>query len=112
MDTGWEADYGDLTLLFSDIEGSTRHVEELGDDRWFELLRRHNAIVRAHVSANGGREIKTQGDGFLVAFTDAAAAVACAVGIQRSMHHVRSPLSNQPVGVRIGADAGVVRLVD
>jgi class 3 adenylate cyclase len=100
---------GDLTVLFTDIAGSTEMVERLGEDRWFDLLFRHNAIVRAHVDVSGGREVKRQGDGFMLAFADAAAAVTCAAGIHRSLRHLRCPVTGDPVRVRIGGDAGVVR---
>ena len=59
---------GTVTLLFSDIEGSSRLTERLGDDRWMELLGIHNTIVRAQLDEHGGYEVKSQGDGFMVAF--------------------------------------------
>ena len=45
---------GTITLLFSDIEGSTAIAERLGDDRWFKVLQEHNEMVREHVRAQGG----------------------------------------------------------
>jgi class 3 adenylate cyclase len=109
METWRDGNSSDLTVLFTDIEGSTPLLEELGEGAWFDLLHRHNGIVRAHVAAVGGREIKTQGDGFMLAFTDAAAAVTCAAGVQRSLRHLRCPHTGAPVRVRIGGDAGLVR---
>jgi class 3 adenylate cyclase len=61
---------GTVTLLFSDIENSSRLTERLGDDRWLELLAAHNTIVRAQVDEHGGYEIKSQGDGFMIALPD------------------------------------------
>src|SRR5207302_7910730 len=55
---------GTVTILFSDIEGSTALNERLGDVRWLELLRVHNRLVRDQVQASGGFEVKSQGDGF------------------------------------------------
>ena len=63
---------GTLTIVFSDIEQSTRRGDALGDEAWLELLRFHNSLVRRHVERNGGVEIKSQGDGFMLAFSSAA----------------------------------------
>ncbi|MEE8346459.1 MAG: AAA family ATPase, partial [Dehalococcoidia bacterium] len=72
---------GTVTILFSDIEGSTAITERLGDQRWLELLRQHNAIVREQVAAHEGFEVKAEGDGFMLAFGSARKALACAVDI-------------------------------
>jgi class 3 adenylate cyclase len=76
---------GTTTLLFSDIENSSRLTERLGDQRWLEIMNAHNAIVRAHVDEHGGHEVKSQGDGFMVAFPSARRAVKCAIDIQRAL---------------------------
>jgi class 3 adenylate cyclase len=62
---------GTVTMLFSDIESSTEVNERLGDVRWLELLRLHHAIVRDQVRAHDGYEVKSQGDGFMIAFARA-----------------------------------------
>jgi tetratricopeptide (TPR) repeat protein len=59
---------GTVTILFSDIEGSTEMTERLGDQQWLAVLREHNRIVREQVAAHGGFEVKAQGDGFMIAF--------------------------------------------
>ncbi|HLA19075.1 MAG TPA: adenylate/guanylate cyclase domain-containing protein, partial [Dehalococcoidia bacterium] len=74
---------GTVTIMFSDIEGSTALAERLGDRRFIELLREHNAIVREQVKAHGGFEVKSQGDGFMLAFQSARRALQCAIDIQR-----------------------------
>ena len=91
---------GTVTLLFTDIEDSVAMTERLGDQRWLELLRAHNAIVRDHVAAHGGYEVKSQGDGFMVAFGSARQALQCAIAIQRAFaeHNERAA---EPVRVRI-----------
>ena len=66
---------GTLTIVFSDIEQSTRRGEEFGDEAWMRLLRFHNSLVRRQVERTGGVEIKAQGDGFMLAFPSARAAV-------------------------------------
>lgn len=73
---------GTLTLMFSDIEGSTRLNRELGDDAFARLLGRHDALVRELVGAHDGHVVKTQGDGFLAVFRDAHDGVACALELQ------------------------------
>src|SRR6266404_3438037 len=90
---------GTVTLLFTDIEGSTPMAERLGDLRWLALLREHNAIVRDQIAQYGGFEVKTIGDAFMVAFGSARRAVLCAIGIQQG-------ISRYPVRVRIGLHAG------
>src|SRR3954471_11331389 len=58
---------GTVTMLFSDIEGSTALNERVGDVRWLELLRVHHAVIREQVARHGGYEVKSQGDGFMIA---------------------------------------------
>jgi class 3 adenylate cyclase len=97
---------GTVTLLFTDIEGSTPLAERLGDLRWFALLREHHAIVREQIARFGGFEVKTIGDAFMIAFGSARRGVLCAIAIQESMsrHGVEHP--DQAVRVRIGLHAG------
>ena len=76
---------GTVTIMFSDIEGSTQLTERLGDKAWMEVLREHNAIVREPIKAHGGFEVKSEGDGFMIAFQSARKALDCAVVIQRAL---------------------------
>ncbi|TMG02036.1 MAG: hypothetical protein E6I03_07000, partial [Chloroflexi bacterium] len=62
---------GTVTIMFSDIEGSTEKTDRLGDKAWMEVLREHNTIVRQKLKAYGGFEVKSEGDGFMVAFQSA-----------------------------------------
>ncbi len=66
------------TVLFTDIVDSTRTASELGDQRWRELLERHQRTVREELARFGGREIKSIGDGFLAVFDGPARAIRCA----------------------------------
>ncbi len=70
------------TVLFTDIVGSTEHVVELGDERWLNLLKNHDALVRKELSRFRGREIDTTGDGFLAIFEGPARAIRCACAIR------------------------------
>src|SRR6266516_1044959 len=98
---------GTVTIMFSDIEGSTVLTERLGDQRWMELLREHNAIIREQVKAHSGFEVKSEGDGFMVAFQSARKALACASAIQGALA-ARNEGASEPVKVRMGLHAGEV----
>jgi len=74
-----------LTLLFTDIVGSTEIAERLGDDAWEEVLTRHNAIVRAQLSRFRGSEVDNTGDGFFATFDGPARAVRCAAAIRSAL---------------------------
>ena len=70
-----------LTILMTDIVGSTEQAAALGDSKWRALLDRHDAVVRSRVSAFGGQTINTTGDGFVTAFTGPTRAIQCAEAI-------------------------------
>lgn len=74
-----------LTILFTDIVGSTSLAAELGDRRWKELLQRHDDAVRAELRRHDGIEVKTTGDGFLAAFQRPTRAIQCAIAIRERM---------------------------
>lgn len=95
---------GTVTILFTDIEGSTRLTETMGDRAWMELLRGHNAVVRREAAAQGGYEVKSQGDGFMLAFPSAGAALRCGFAIQRDLAALSSAAG--PLRVRIGVHTG------
>jgi class 3 adenylate cyclase len=97
---------GTVTILFSDIEGSTELNARLGDVRWLELLRRHHAIVRREVLRHGAFEVKAQGDGFMIALPSARRAAHCALGIQQAIQAELGDHPDGPVRVRIGMHSG------
>ena len=70
-----------VTVLFTDIVGSTEIAAELGDKRWRDLVRRHHAIVRQELKRFRGRELDTAGDGFFTRFDRPADAIRCACAI-------------------------------
>ncbi len=78
-----------VTFLFTDIEGSTELLQQLGDDQYAGVLTEHRRLVRTSCRRVGGRQIGHQGDGLLVAFTRARDAIAAAVGAQLAIleHH-------------------------
>jgi predicted ATPase/class 3 adenylate cyclase len=89
---------GTVTFLFTDIEGSTKLLHELGD-RYADVLAEHRRIVRDAFAAHDGVEVDTQGDAFFVAFARATDAVAAAAESQRE-------LAEGPVRVRMGIHTG------
>jgi class 3 adenylate cyclase len=97
---------GTVTILFSDIEGSSALNERLGDVRWLELLRAHRRVVRDQVRACGGFEVKSQGDGFMIAFPSARRAIECARGIQAATARDLGDHPSGPIRVRIGLHTG------
>lgn len=88
-----------VTVLFTDIVGSTKLAAGLGDRRWRELLERHHVVVRRELARFRGREIDTAGDGFLAAFDGPARAIRCAVAIRRAV-------SALGLELRLGAHSG------
>jgi len=100
---------GTVTFLFSDMEGSTRLVRDLGPAVFSEVLERHNEILRTSFAAHGAVERGTQGDSFLVMFPEAPAALAAAAAAQRTLAEADWP-DDAPVRVRMGLHTGVARL--
>jgi predicted ATPase/class 3 adenylate cyclase len=91
---------GTVTFLFSDIEGSTRLLEQLGSERYAGALADHRQVMRNAFEQHGGVEVDTQGDAFFAAFISADDALAAAADIGRA-------LSDGPIRVRIGIHTGV-----
>jgi class 3 adenylate cyclase len=89
------------TFMFTDIVRSTKLVDAIGDDAWTDLVRWHDETLRALFAAHQGEEIDHTGDGFFIAFSTAAAAVECAVAIQRKLAEHRRSQGFAPQ-VRIG----------
>lgn len=96
---------GTVTFLFSDIEGSTRLVADVGPAEFTRLLERHNEVLRRAFGTHGGVERGTQGDSFLVMFQAAPAAVAAAADAQRALARSASP-DGPTVRVRMGIHSG------
>jgi class 3 adenylate cyclase len=95
---------GTITLLFTDIEGSTRLLQELGD-AYGDVVRDHRLLLREQLGAKGGSEVDTQGDAFFYSFPRAKDAVAGAVAAQRALTEHTWPGSAE-VRVRMGLHTG------
>jgi class 3 adenylate cyclase len=95
------------TVMFTDIVDSTKLVELLGDEPWDSLLAWHDRTLRACFDQYGGVEVKHEGDGFFVAFTDSGHALECAVSLQRTLDEHRRDHGFAPQ-VRVGVHAAEV----
>jgi len=76
---------GTVTMLFTDIEGSTRLLHELGVDAYADVLAAHHRLMRSAVASSNGVEIKTEGDSFFVVFTSASDALCAAAEAVRNL---------------------------
>lgn len=77
-----------LTILFTDIVGSTATAAALGDRNWQQLLKQHDQLVRRELDRFGGREIDTTGDGFFATFDGTARAIRCACAINEAVREL------------------------
>src|SRR5438067_3714612 len=96
---------GTVTFLFTDIEGSTRLLEQRGRERYGELLARHNELLRSAFASNDGIEVDRNGDAFFAVFRSAGAAVRAAADAQRALAAEHWP-AGAPVRVRMGLHTG------
>jgi class 3 adenylate cyclase len=96
---------GTVTFAFTDIEGSTRLLQELGDEGYGVVSGDHRRIIRDAFGSAGGREIDTQGDAFFFSFARARDAVAAAVEAQRRLRDHEWP-EGREVRVRMGLHTG------
>jgi class 3 adenylate cyclase len=100
-----EGDHGTVTVMFTDLEGSTELSEVLNDTAWADLIRRHHRAVASAVEEEGGRVVKTLGDGTMATFDSARGALRAALAIQQ---HAARAESSPPLRVRIGIHTGDV----
>jgi predicted ATPase/class 3 adenylate cyclase len=96
---------GTVTFLFTDVEGSTKLLHDLGADRYAEALADHRRIVREASDRNSGVEVDTQGDAFFLAFPTA-------VGAVRAAHEIVEGLRPGPIHVRMGLHTGTPLVTD
>jgi class 3 adenylate cyclase/tetratricopeptide (TPR) repeat protein len=97
-----------LSVLFTDLVGSTEMTDRIGDEATGELLRTHNELLGRQVERFGGRVVKSTGDGFLITFASVRRSIACAVAIQQVMSERNRRQPNRPLRVRIGINAGEI----
>jgi len=93
-------------ILFTDIVGSTKMTQELGDAEAMHVLHVHDTTVRGALEEYGGREVKHTGDGIMASFASVAGSVNSAIDIQRGISDSNQTGSNHKFHVRIGLCAG------
>jgi class 3 adenylate cyclase len=103
---------GTVTLLFTDLVGSTELLQSLGDAAAERLRREHFAILRRAAAEHGGEEVKSLGDGLMLVFESAAAALACAASMQQRIDAQRGAQAGEVLGLRIGVNSGEVIRAD
>jgi predicted ATPase/class 3 adenylate cyclase len=96
---------GTVTFLFTDVEGSTQLLHELGAEAYAHALAEHRRMIRAACAAEGGVEVDTQGDAFFFAFPTAPGALAAAAVFTEA-------LASGPIQVRVGLHTGAPLLAD
>jgi predicted ATPase len=96
---------GTVTFLFTDVEGSTRLLHELGDEMYADALAEHRRVIRGACAVESGVEVDTQGDAFFVAFPTARGALAAASVFTEN-------LASSPISVRVGVHTGTPLLTD
>ncbi|HVM67080.1 MAG TPA: AAA family ATPase, partial [Acidimicrobiales bacterium] len=94
-----------ITVLFTDLVGSTQLAAALTPDEADGVRRRHFATLRRAIAASGGTEVKNLGDGVMVVFAAASAALACAVAMQQAVARTNAG-ADRPLGLRVGISAG------
>jgi class 3 adenylate cyclase len=92
---------GRVAILFSDIEESTALNERIGDRAWVRLIDRHDKMIGRHVKRHNGYVVKSQGDGFMIAFAQPEEAVLCSIDVQRELGK-----RHNGIRVRIGIHVG------
>ena len=100
-DRGVEVSGPFVTILFTDLVGATSLFDRKGDEAADAVRRKHFAQLREAIAEHGGQEIKSTGDGLMVAFSSAVAAVRCAVDMQRAADG-----ADPRIAMRVGMDAG------
>src|SRR5262247_1771774 len=95
-----------VTVVFTDLVGSTELASRLGHDAYEALRHAHFTALRGAVSKHNGSEVKTTGDGLMLAFDSAADAIACAVSMQQATDGAARNAQRQPLQIRVGISSG------
>ncbi len=95
-----------LTIVFSDIEGSTKLTVGAGDKRWYEIISSHNKLIRDTASLFDGTVVKSNGDGFMLTFLSARSAVDAFVKVQEVLETLDSSDVLKDIRIRVGIHVG------
>jgi class 3 adenylate cyclase len=94
------------TIVFTDIAGSTRLTQQLGDQAAMIPLREHDSVVRSALQTHSGKEVKHTGDGIMACFVSVSQALDFCIDVQRGMRVRNAGKSSYAVQVRVGLSAG------
>ena len=97
---------GLISILFTDLDGSTEVLNRLGDEGNQGLMRMHNGIIRDSITRYGGTEVKTMGDGFMIVFQNPKDAANCAIDAQRRLQGYNEERGDSLLNVRMGINIG------
>lgn len=97
---------GRVVILFSDIEESTALNERIGDRAWVKLISSHDKLISGLVKRRSGHVVKSQGDGYMIAFARAEEAVRCGIDVQRALGGNGKGKRRDDIRVRIGIHMG------
>ena len=97
---------GRVVILFSDIEESTALNERIGDRAWVKLIGSHDKLISGLVRRHSGHVVKSQGDGYMIAFARAEQAVRCGIDIQHELGQNGKRKRDEDIRVRIGIHMG------
>ena len=97
---------GRVVIMFSDIEESTALNERIGDRAWVKLIGSHDKLVQRLVQRQSGHVVKSQGDGFMIAFARAEQAVRCGIDVQHELDKDAKRKRQEEIRVRIGIHMG------
>ena len=97
---------GRVVILFSDIEESTALNERIGDRAWVRLIGAHDKLISGLVKQRSGHVVKSQGDGYMIAFARAEQAVRCGIDVQHALHKSAKRKREEDIRVRIGIHMG------
>ena len=103
---GMSSPDGAITLMLSDIADAGAAAEQLGAERWEQLVRDHHLLVERLVASHDGQVLKFQDDGFLASFISAHAGLHAAVDLQRTF--VAGPADQRSLAIRVGLHSGFV----
>lgn len=95
-----------VTLFFSDIRGFTEYTDSHGDAAAFRMLQYHNTMVQEQIALYGGHIVKTLGDSYMVSFNAARNAMACGIGIQKSLAQYNEREAGAKINIGIGINMG------
>ena len=95
-----------ITIMFTDVVGSTAMNQRLGDQKAREVMRAHDELIRNHTKIHSGVEVKSMGDGFMLTFPSAKRAVSAGIAMQKELISPEFPYKDTGLAIRMGMTVG------